>query len=91
MCSSDLDKSVTTVTSSSITAISKALKMLNVDGICAITVYSGHSEGMKEKGAIMEYLSHLDSSIFHVTHLNLLNQHNCPPELIFITRKKLDL
>lgn len=85
------DKSVTTVTSSSLTAISKALKMLNIDGICAITAYSGHSEGMKEKGAIMEYLSHLDSSIFHVTHLNLLNQHNCPPELIFITRKKLDL
>ena len=49
------DKSVTTVTSSSLTAISKALKMLNVDGICAITAYSGHSEGMKEKGAIYKH------------------------------------
>lgn len=82
------DKSITTEKASTLKAISIALKKLSVNGICAITAYSGHIMGALEKEKIVEFLQDLDGSIFHVAYINLLNQKNNPPEVFLITRKK---
>lgn len=81
------DKSVTTCGSISVSAVMKAVDMLNPNGIVAVTMYDGHKEGRAEKEMILEKLECLDSRIYHVAYLKLVNQHRNPPETVFVTRK----
>lgn len=81
------DKSVTTETSESIEAVMKAVKLLAVDGIIAVTMYEGHEEGAIEKAKLLKELAELDSRTYHVAFSQLINQKNNPPETVFITRK----
>lgn len=82
------DKSVTTQSVSTLKALTSALELLRIGGIICITMYSGHTEGLKEKKDILEWASGLDNKIFHSSYVSMINQKNSPPEIVFITRKK---
>lgn len=82
------DKELTTCTESTMKAIRKAAGMLTKGGLLSVAMYSGHPEGAKEKAEVLAFARDLDSKMYHVAYVNMLNQPNCPPELLLITRKR---
>ena len=62
--------------------------MIRVNGLVSIVMYWVHEEGKKERQAILDFSEQLDSGKYHCVYLNMLNQKNCPPEIILITKKK---
>lgn len=85
------DKSITTTANGTISSLEKVLGMLNINGLVSLTLYWGHPEGREEREKVLEYVRTLDSSRFHVLYMQLINQENTPPELLFITRKKKEV
>jgi len=81
------DKSVTTLTSSTLDAVQSALELLSKDGLVCITMYSGHHQGAEEKHALLEFAENLDSKYWHVSYISMLNQRKNPPEILLITKK----
>lgn len=49
------DKSITTLTESTLESIQNALPLLTPDGILSITLYPGHPEGFCESQAVLEF------------------------------------
>lgn len=82
------DKNNTTKVSSTLNAVEDALDMLALNGLLCITMYSGHEEGLNEKNELLSMGSRLDSKIYHVAYTSFINQHNAPPEILMITKKK---
>ncbi len=82
------DKTITTLASSSLLALQKALVLLKVNGLICMTLYWGHENGEVERKAILDYVEKLDCSKFHVVYIQAINQKKCPPEIILITKKK---
>ena len=76
------DKSVTTLTSSTLDAVQSALELLAKDGLVCITMYSGHQQGAEEKHALLEFAENLDSKYWHVSYISMLNQRKNPPEIL---------
>ena len=81
------DKSITTTAGSTLSAVESALRLLDTDGLVCITMYSGHPEGAKEKQALLHFAEELDSHEYHVSYISMINQPNCPPEILLISRK----
>lgn len=81
------DKSVTTQTDTTLTAIQKALSLLEVHGVGFILIYPGHPEGMREKEALLEWASLLSIYEFNVSRTEFLNQCNHPPLLLTIEKR----
>ena len=82
------DKSLTTKKYNTINAVNSALSILEKDGLCCIVMYDGHEQGAEEKSALLEMSKNLDSSIYHVAYISMINQQNHPPEILAITKKK---
>lgn len=82
------DKSVTTTGDKTIVSLKKVLKLLSVSGLVSITIYWGHPEGKEEREKVLNYVRTLNASEYHVLYMQMINQENTPPELLFITRKK---
>lgn len=82
------DKEITTCTETTMKAIQRASGLLIKGGLLSVTMYSGHREGAKEKAELLAFAKGLDSKMYHVAYVNMLNQPNCPPELLLITRKR---
>ena len=82
------DKNVITTTTSTITAVKEAMKILNKDGLICISMYSGHPGGEDEKQALLDFAESLDSRTWHTAYINMRNQRNNPPEILLITLKK---
>lgn len=82
------DKTVTTSGSETMAAVTSSLDLLNKGGLLCITMYSGHEEGLVEKEQLMKMAKDLDPKVFHAAYVNFINQHNAPPEILLITRKK---
>ena len=53
-----------------------------------MTVYWGHPSGREEREAVLRWAKNLDKGIYHCVHTDMLNQPNCPPEIVLITKKK---
>lgn len=85
------DKSITTNAASTLQALNKGVLLLHKDGVICITMYSGHEAGALEKDKILRFAESLNSSDFHVAYVNMINQHSNPPEILLITRKKLQI
>lgn len=81
------DKRITTCLETTLCAVRQAMDLLAKDGIICITMYSGHETGKKEKEALLALAEGLDSHIWHVSYVQMLNQHKAPPEILLITRK----
>ena len=82
------DKEITTRTESTLCALQAALELLRVDGLLCVTVYWGHPSGREEREAVLRWAKNLDKGIYHCVHTDMLNQPNCPPEIVLITKKK---
>ena len=44
--------------------------------------------GTEEKARVMEWAGDLDPAKYHAAYVNLINQKNHPPEILWITKKK---
>lgn len=82
------DKTVTTSAAETIDAVTSSLDLLSKGGLLCITMYSGHEVGLAEKEQLMEMAESLDPKVYHAAYVNFINQHNSPPEILLITRKK---
>ena len=82
------DKQITTTTETTLDAVRDSLALLKVNGLLCVTMYDGHPEGAKEKRALLHFAEELDSKLWHVSYISMLNQRNAPPEILLITRKR---
>ncbi|MCQ4637033.1 methyltransferase domain-containing protein [Anaerovorax odorimutans] len=81
-------KEIATCGETTVKAVKAALRLLSVDGLVCITMYSGHPGGEEEKRKVLELARGLDQRIYHAAYINMLNQQNHPPEILLITLKR---
>ena len=81
------DKTLTTRTGTTLSAVTDALQQLRAGGLCCLTMYSGHPEGAAEKRALLAFAEGLDGKLWHVSYISMLNQKKDPPEILLISRK----
>ena len=81
------EKDVTTLTETTLRAVSAGAQLLAVSGIMTICIYPGHDEGAREKDALIEWASSLDPKIFDVMLKTYLNQPNKPPLMLAVRRR----
>lgn len=81
------DKTKPTYKNDTLSAVESSLSLLSKDGILAVTMYSGHTEGLEEKNMLMQMAENLDPKVYHAAYVNFINQKNSPPEILMITRK----
>lgn len=81
------DKEITTRAETTLTAVEGAMKLLCPDGLICITMYSGHTEGRREKDALLSFAGRLDAGRWHTAYVSMPNQKHDPPEILLITRK----
>ena len=81
------DHAITTTASATLAGLGAALRTVKPGGIVTVVLYDGHEEGRAEKQRVLDWAASLDPSGFHVAYVNLLNQPNNPPEILWITRK----
>lgn len=76
------NKSMTTMTETTLISVNKSLEILSNDGALSITCYPGHEEGAREEKALIEWAAALPSK-WSVCHHKWLNRHRSP-SLIWI-------
>lgn len=72
------DKTITTKTETTLTAIEKSLKLLQKGGIITIAAYIGHEEGSRESMAVLDYIKTLDPKVYSVMQISYINRNNAP-------------
>lgn len=82
------DKERATQAETTLAALQAALDKLTVGGLLSVTMYWGHEAGKTERAAVLRWAAALDRSTYHCVHTDMCNQPNCPPEILFVTRKK---
>ena len=82
------DHSITTTKDATIKGLCEALKVLKEGGIITVVLYDGHEEGRDEKKHVLEWAGSLDPKKYHTAYVNMLNQPNHPPEILWITKKR---
>jgi len=80
------DKSLTTQSDTTITALMQAGDLLSTDGCISILAYTGHPGGLDECRAVKAWTTQLSSDCFRVSVRNLLPEHRSPPEWILIEK-----
>jgi tRNA1(Val) A37 N6-methylase TrmN6 len=80
------DKSITTMTKTTLISIQAALNKLSSNGAISITCYPGHLEGEKEERAILEFLKTLNRENFEIRYHKWQNRDKSP-SLIWIKKK----
>ena len=80
------DKSITTMTKTTLISIQAALNKLSSKGAISITCYPGHLEGEKEETAILEFLKTLNREKFEIRYHKWKNRGKSP-SLIWIKKK----
>ncbi len=81
------DHSVTTESGSTIKALKDCLNLLKINGLISVMIYEGHEKGSEEKKSLLKFASNLDKQKYHTLYIDMINQNNQPPSLLFITRK----
>jgi hypothetical protein len=79
------DKSRTTLTTSTLESIHKALNLVMPGGAISIMCYPGHEEGAKEEKAIIEEVSQLSSHLWSASHHRFINRL-ASPSLILLQK-----
>lgn len=80
------DLKVTTDSTSTLSSLKQALKLLSPGGIITVVLYPGHPEGSLEKEELILFCRNLGAPDFSVIQIELLNRNNKPPELIVIQK-----
>lgn len=81
------NKEITTEKETTLKSVSAILPSLKIGGFLLLVVYSGHSDGMLEKEALLNYVKELDQSKYTVLLYQFINQKNTPPFLIAIEKR----
>ena len=81
------DKSLTTMTKTTLLSIKSAMDHLSSIGAISLTCYPGHEEGKKEEKALIDFLSALPSQKWHICYHKWINRQNSPT-LLWIERKR---
>lgn len=77
------NKTITTLTETTLQSIESALPLLKKGGIITLTAYPGHPEGALENRALLERLSALNPAQWNVCHHRWVNR-TAAPELFLI-------
>lgn len=80
------DKTLTTQTEHTLTALQHSLAHLRQGGLLSIALYSGHAEGARETAAALTWAQRLHHRHFSVLHYAFINRPNCPPQLLLIEK-----
>lgn len=80
------DKSVTTLTETTIKSLTAAIDLLVDGGMISITLYPGHEEGMRESIAVDSFLKELDPRLFCITKHDWINR-NLSPKVVILQKK----
>ncbi|QQK77417.1 class I SAM-dependent methyltransferase [Salicibibacter cibarius] len=80
------DKSLTTNSESTITAINQLLNIMPSKGLIALVIYHGHEEGKKERDALLSFTSSLDQDKVLVARYEFSNRNNHPPFLLALEK-----
>ena len=75
------DKTVTTLSDTTLQALEKAVNMLKTGGVIVVVIYPGHDEGTKEAKLVEEFCSKLDKHTYNTYKYHLLNKKN-PPYIV---------
>ena len=81
------DKSITTLWSTTQTAISAALKLLVPGGVCTVCAYPGHAAGDEERASLVTWLATLRPQEYNVLHQRFLNAGPGSPECFIIQKQ----
>ena len=81
------DHGVTTTADETLEGLACALRVLRTGGILTVVMYDGHDEGREEKQRVMEWAEALDPKQYHAAYVDMLNQRNHPPEILWVTKK----
>lgn len=84
------DKAITTRWETTRAALSGAMSLLELGGVCTVCAYPGHAAGDEERRALMDWLSALRPQEWNVLHHRFLNAGLGAPEC-FIIQKNPDL
>lgn len=76
------DKAVTTLTSSTLESLEKALELIRHGGAISITCYPGHEEGKREEERLLEFVAGLSPEKWSCCHHRWLNRRNAPSLLL---------
>ena len=82
------DHSITTTADLTLEGLEAALRTVRPGGIITVVLYDGHQQGTEEKKKVLEWAENLDAGKYHAAFVNMLNQKNDPPEILWITKKK---
>ena len=72
------DKSITTLSSSTIESVRNGLNLIKAGGIISITCYPGHEEGFHEYNALIAYTQTFDKKIYGITKHEWVNRKSSP-------------
>jgi len=79
------DKSVVTQAEHTLKALQTGLDILDRPGIISILCYRGHDGGIQEYERINDWLSHLDTSQYHIQQFSNPQSRELSPVLITLT------
>lgn len=83
------DKSLTTETGSTFSALAQAVSLLRPVGLLAIVLYPGHAAGALEAEAVSDWAGGLPQRQFAVLRYGFINRRNRPPYLLAIEKLSL--
>lgn len=81
------DKNITTLTESSLRAVSAALSLLRPHGLLAAALYHGHEQGKPETAALLALAAALPQAQFNVLRYEFINRRNHPPIALLIQKR----
>jgi SAM-dependent methyltransferase len=76
------DKSLTTLTSTTLDSVENALPLLSPGGLLSLTCYPGHEEGAVEEMALLSKIEALDQCHFNVSFHSWPNRLKAPSLLL---------
>lgn len=82
------DKSVITKPDTTLQALDKCCRGLEVGGRLAVMIYYGHAGGDLERDAVLDWIRDLPQQTFTATLYRTINQINNPPFLVMIEKLK---
>ncbi|QQK81231.1 class I SAM-dependent methyltransferase [Salicibibacter cibi] len=80
------NKSLTTNSESTITAINQLLTIMPTTGLIVLVIYHGHEEGKKERDALLSFTSSLNQEHVLVARYEFSNRNNHPPFLLALEK-----
>lgn len=79
------DKTVTTMSDTTLMSLSRAMHLIQPGGALSITCYPGHPEGKKEEEQIVEWVSKIPYLEWTCCHHRWINRQNAP-SLLFMQK-----